>query len=430
MQTPDPNPTRRRVVITGMGTLNPLGLDATTTWNALIHGRSGISPISQFDATGFETQIAGEVTGFDPVALFGAKNARRMARLTQLALAAAGQAMAEAGLDQLTPNRERMGVLVGSAMGNLDPVLDSQATLQTGGPGRVSPFFVPMMLADTPAAVISIRFGLRGPTLSLATACATANDAIGQGAAMIRNNIVDIMVAGGTDAAILPLVVAGFGNMGALSTRNDDPSGASRPFDRERDGFVMSEGAGILVLEALDHAITRGATVYGELLGYGATADAYHISSPAEDGEGAVRAIRAALADAGLTPDDIDYINAHGTSTKLNDRSETAAIRTAFGSRASAVPVSSTKSAHGHLLGAAGGLEAIITLRALTADIVPPTINYIHPDPDCDLDVVPNVARPVPLQRAMSNSFGFGGHNAVLIFGVYPSDIVSSTPTG
>jgi 3-oxoacyl-[acyl-carrier-protein] synthase II len=274
-----------------------------------------------------------------------------------------------------------------------------------------------MMLTDTPAAVISIRYGLRGPALSLATACATATDAIGQAAALIRHGGVDVMVAGGTEAAILPLTIAGFGNMGTLSTRNDDPSAASRPFDRDRDGFVMGEGAGIVVLEALEHAQARGATVYGELLGYGATADAYHISSPAEDGEGAVRAMRAALADAGLPPEAIGYINAHGTSTPLNDRSETAAIKTAFGPHAATLPVSSTKSAHGHLLGAAGGLEAIITLRALATGVLPPTINYTTPDPDCDLDVVPNAPRAAEIQAAMSNSFGFGGHNAVLIFG-------------
>jgi 3-oxoacyl-[acyl-carrier-protein] synthase II len=411
------HPPRRRVVVTGLGTLNPLGHDVATTWDALLAGRSGIDRITLFDATAFKTQIAGEVAGFDPVAHFGAKDARRMARVTQLGLAAAGQALQMAGLDGGTAGRERMGVLVGSAMGNLDPVFDGQATLETRGPDRVSPFFVPMMLADTPAAVISIRYGLRGPALSLATACATATDAIGQAAALIRRGDADVMVAGGTEAAILPLVIAGFGNMGTLSTRNDDPAGASRPFDRTRDGFVMSEGAGILVLEALEHAEGRGATVYGELLGYGATADAYHISSPAEDGEGAVRAMRTALADAGLLPETIGYINAHGTSTQLNDRSETAAIKTAFGPHAATLPVSSTKSAHGHLLGAAGGLEAIVTLQALATGVLPPTINYTTPDPDCDLDVVPNASRPTDIRTAMSNSFGFGGHNAVLIFG-------------
>ncbi|MEZ4515417.1 MAG: beta-ketoacyl-ACP synthase II [Chloroflexota bacterium] len=409
--------TRRRVVVTGMGTLNPLGLDVATTWDALVQGRNGIGRITQFDTTGFKCRIAGEVTGFDPVALFGAKDARRMARVTQLALAAAGQALAAAGLESVTPDRERMGVLVGSAMGNLDPVIDGQTTLTERGADRVSPFFVPMMLSDTPAAMISIRYGLRGPVLSLATACATATDAIGQAATMIRQGIVDVVVAGGADAAILPVTVAGFSNMGALSTRNDDPATASRPFDRERDGFVMGEGAGILVLEALDHAQSRGAEIYGELLGYGATADAYHISSPAEDGEGAIRAMRTALADATLQPEDIDYINAHGTSTILNDRSETAAIKAVFGGQAAIPPVSSTKSAHGHLLGAAGGLEAIAVLQTLATGIIPPTINYTNPDPECDLDVVPNTARTASVRWAMSNSFGFGGHNAVLIFG-------------
>lgn len=410
--------TRRRVVITGRGTLNPLGRDVAETWDALLAGRSGIGRITRFDPTGFKTQIAGEVTGFDPVAHFGAKDARRMARPTQLGLAAAGQALAEAGLDALDNARgDRVGVLIGVGMGNLDPILDGQATLDARGADRVSPFFVPMMLSDTPAAAISIRYGLRGPALSVATACATATDAIGQAAAVIRRGDADVMVAGGTEAAILPLAIAGFSNMGTLSTRNDDPTAASRPFDRDRDGFVMGEGAGVLVLEELGHALARGATVYGELLGYGATADAYHISSPAEDGEGAVRAMRAALADAGLSPEAIGYINAHGTSTDLNDRSETAAIRRAFGSHAEVIPVSSTKSAHGHLLGAAGGLEAIIVLQALATGILPPTINYTTPDPDCDLDVVPNTPRAADAQIAMSNSFGFGGHNAVLIFG-------------
>ncbi len=414
---PNHQTTRRRVVITGLGTLNPLGLDVAATWAALMAGRSGIGRITHFDPSDLKTQIAGEVVDFDPVAHFGVKDARRMARVTQLGLAAAGQALADAGLLDEPGNRDRIGVLVGSAMGNLDPLLDNQVTLLDRGPDRVSPFFVPMMLTDTPAAMISIRYGLRGPALSVATACATATDAIGQAAAMIRSGAVDVMVAGGTDAAILPITIAGFGNMGTLSTRNDDPAGASRPFDRTRDGFVMSEGAGILVLEALDHAQARGATIHGELLGYGATADAYHISSPAENGEGAVRAMRIALADAGLEPEGIDYINAHGTSTTLNDRSETAAIKTAFGRQADVTPVSSTKSAHGHLLGATGGLEAIIALQALATGIIPPTINSTTPDPDCDLDIVPNTPRPAALRRAMSNSFGFGGHNAVLIVG-------------
>jgi 3-oxoacyl-[acyl-carrier-protein] synthase II len=411
------HPPRRRVVVTGLGTLNPLGQDVAATWDALLARRSGIGRITHFDPTDYKTQIAGEVTGFDPVAHFGAKDARRMARPTQLGLAAAAQALDQAGLDETSPGRDRMGVLVGVGMGNLDPILDGQATLESRGPDRVSPFFVPMMLTDTPAAVISIRYGLRGPALSLATACATATDAIGQAAGLIRHGGADVMVAGGTEAAILPLTIAGFGNMGTLSTRNDDPSAASRPFDRDRDGFVMGEGAGILVLEALEHAQARGAAIYGELLGYGATADAYHISSPAEDGEGAVRAMRAALADAGLPPEAIGYINAHGTSTPLNDRSETAAIKTAFGPHAATLPVSSTKSAHGHLLGAAGGLETIITLRALATGVLPPTINYTTPDPDCDLDIVPNAPRAAEIRAAMSNSFGFGGHNAVLIFG-------------
>lgn len=404
----------RRIVITGMGTINPLGHNVTTTWDAIQNGRSGIAAITQFDPAALPVHFAGEVKGYDPVAEFGGKQARRMARVTQLALTAANEAIEQAKLLEMA-SHDRTGVIVGSAMGNLDPVLDSQATLQERGANRVSPFFVPMMLADTPGALISITYGLRGPALALATACATGNDAIGQAAMMIRQGMADVMVAGGADAAILPVVLAGFANMGALSTRNDAPETACRPFDSERDGFVMGEGAAVLVLEALDHAIARGATILGEVAGYGASADAFHISSPADNGEGAVRAIRAALDDAGLSPTDVDYINAHGTGTPLNDRSETAAIKTVWGEHAYDVPVSSTKSGHGHLLGAAAALEAVVCVQVLATGLLPPTLNYTTPDPDCDLDYIPNAPRAARVDVAMSNSFGFGGHNAALV---------------
>lgn len=404
----------RRVVVTGMGTINPLGHTVAATWEAIVAGCSGIGPITAFDSSDLPVHFAGEVVGYDPVEQFGGKQARRLARATQLALTAAAEAIAQARLDEM-PTFDRTGVIVGSAMGNLDPVLDGQATLQERGANRVSPFFVPMMLADTPAATISIAHGLRGPALALATACATGNDALGQAMLLIRQGAADVMVAGGTDAAILPLVLAGFANMGALSTRNDTPQTACRPFDGERDGFVMSEGAAVLVLEAYDHAIGRGAAVLAELVGYGASADAFHISSPAEDGEGAVRAIRAALRDAGLGPEDVGYINAHGTGTPLNDRSETAAIKTVWGERAYDVPVSSTKSGHGHLLGAAAALEAVVCVQALATGLLPPTLNYTTPDPECDLDYVPNQPREAACDVVMSNSFGFGGHNAALL---------------
>jgi len=408
---------RRRVVITGMGTYNPLGNDAASTWEKVKRGQSGIGPITHFDAAGFRTRIAGEVKEFDPVALFGRKEARRMSRVTQLALAAAAQALAEAKLTGGGGNGRPIGVIVGSGMGSMAPIVEAAHTVQNRGPQRVSPFFVPMMLADTPAAMISIQYNLTGPNLSVATACATGNDALGQAANLIRRGAVDVMVAGAAEACIIPTAVAGFGVMKAISARNEEPARASRPFDRERDGFVVSEGAAILVLEELEHARARGAAIYGELLGYGASADAYHISMPAADGTGARQAMQAALDDAGLTPADVQYVNAHGTSTPLNDKAETAAIKALFGEQAYDLPISSTKSMHGHLLGAAGALEAILCLKALATGILPPTINYQNPDPACDLDYVPNEARAVDARIVMSNSFGLGGHNAVIILG-------------
>ena len=411
--------TKTRVVITGMGTINPLGNDVKTTWENIKAGKSGLGPITHFDASDYKTRIAGEVKDFDPESRFGRREARRMSRLTQFSLAAAGEALAQAKLAIHDENRGRIGVYVGSGMGSLDPIEDSVNTLNEKGHNRVSPFFVPMMLPDTPASVISIQHGLRGANLVIYTACAAANDAIGHAAINIQRGAAEVMIAGGGDACILPIGVAGFGAMKAVSANHDDPQGASRPFDADRDGFVIAEGAAMLVLESLEHAQARGATIYGELLGYGSSSDAYHISMPLEEGQGAVASMQAALGDAGLADTAVDYINAHGTSTPLNDKAETAAIKTVFGQRAYQIPISSTKSMHGHMLGATGALEAIIGLHAIADNIAPPTINYKTPDPDCDLDYVPNEARSVEINIVMSNSFGLGGHNATLIVGKF-----------
>lgn len=407
--------TKRRVVITGVGTLNPLGNDVATTWRNIAAGISGIGPITLFDASDYKAQIAGEVKDFDPTPLFGRKEARRLSRMSQFALAAANQALDDANIKVSDNNRDRIGVVIGSGMGSLDPIVDNVNILNERGPNRLSPFFVPMMLADTPAAAVSITYGLAGPNMSVATACATGNNAIGEAAAIIARGAADVMVAGGSEACILPIAIAGFAIMNALSTRNDAPQQAARPFDLDRDGFVTAEGAGILILEAYEHAKKRGATMYGELLGYGTSADAYHISQPKEDGSGAARAMQAALDDAALKPEAIDYINAHGTSTQLNDAAETAAIKTVFGEHAYNIPVSSTKSMHGHLLGAAGALEAIIGLQSMAHAVLPPTINLETADPDCDLDYVPNTARKASINTVMSNGFGLGGHNATII---------------
>ncbi len=415
------NQTKRRVVITGLGTLNPLGNDVKTTWANIAAGQSGIGPITLFDASHYKTRFAGEVKGFDPSALFGRKAARRMSRVTQLALAAAQQALTDSQLALTESNRSRIGVIVGSGMGSLEPIIDGVNVMNERGHGRISPFFVPMMLADTPAAAVSITFGLRGPNMSIATACATGNNVIGEAAKMIQRGAADAMVAGGSEAAILPLAIAGFSIMKALSTRNDTPEKASRPFDLHRDGFVTSEGAAALILESLDHAQNRDAPIYGEVIGYGTSADAYHISMPAADGSGAAAAMQAALDDASLAPADIDYINAHGTGTQLNDKGETAAIKTVFSEQAYNIPVSSTKSMHGHLLGAVGVLETIICLKCMENGLLPPTINYEIPDPACDLDYVPNIARPAAVNTAMSNGFGLGGHNATIILKKFAS---------
>ena len=409
--------TKRRVVITGLGTYNPLGNDVETTWQQIAQGKSGIGPITRFDASAYKTRFAGEVRGFEPEALFGRKDARRMSRASQLALAAAGQALTDSRLVLTEANKDQIGVIIGSGMGSMEPIVDNVNILNERGHGRVSPFFVPMMLADTPAAMISINYDLRGPNMSIATACATGNNAIGEAAKIIQRGAAEVMVAGGTEAAILPVAMAGFSVMKALSTRNDAPERASRPFDLDRDGFVTSEGTAVLILESLDHAQARGAHIYGEVLGYGTSADAYHISMPAANGAGAAKAMQAALSDANLEPTGVDYINAHGTSTLLNDKGETAAIKTVFGEQAYNIPVSSTKSMHGHLLGAVGVLEALICLKSMESGLLPPTINYDTPDPLCDLDYVPNTARQATINTAMSNGFGLGGHNATIILG-------------
>ncbi|MBC7257742.1 MAG: beta-ketoacyl-ACP synthase II [Chloroflexi bacterium] len=408
-----------RVVITGVGAVTPVGNDVPTTWRNVVEGKSGVGPITLFDASDLETQIAAEVKDFDPVALFGAKAARTMDRYSQFALAAARQAVADAGLTFAGDN-ERVAVIVGTGIGGMATLAQQLHALDERGPRRVSPFFIPMVLADTAAGNIAIEYGIRGPNLAVISACASGANCIGEAAMMIRHGRVDKAICGAAEAGILRLAIAAFNVMGAVSRRNDEPTRACRPFDVHRDGFVMGEGAGILVLEKLEDAQARGAHIYAEILGYGLSADAYHITAPLENGAGAALAMAGALRDAGLAPTDVEYINAHGTSTPLNDRAETIAIKSVFGDHAYRLAVSSTKSVMGHLLGASGAVEAIITAKALEEGIIPPTINYETSDPECDLDYTPNRARPTPIRVALSNSFGFGGHNASLALGRYP----------
>jgi 3-oxoacyl-[acyl-carrier-protein] synthase II len=409
----------RRVVITGLGAVTPVGNDVPAMWSNLLAGKGGAGPITLFDATAFKTKFACEVKDFDAGTLIGKKDARRMDRFTQLAVVAAQQALRDSALSVNVDNTARIGVYIGSGIGGIGTMEAELRQLILKGPDRVSPFLVPMMLPDTASGQVAIQFGLRGPNMAIVTACASGNNAIGEATECIRRGAADVMITGGAEAGVTPLAVAGFNSMTAISTRNEAPEIASRPFDKERDGFVIGEGAGILVLEELGHALARGAKIYGEVLGYGATADAYHITAPEENGAGAVRAMQAALRQASLQPDQIDYINAHGTSTPLNDKSETQAIKTVFGEAAYRIPISSIKSMTGHLLGAGGAVEAVTCAKVLTAGMIPPTINYEHPDPACDLDYVPNTARAAAIKTIMSNSFGFGGHNAVLIFGRY-----------
>lgn len=410
---------KTRVVITGLGTLSPLGLDVESTWAKVKTGTSGVAPITLFDASEHETKFAAEVKGFDPESILGRRDARRMDRFVQFAVVATQQALEDSKLKIDDSNRDRVGILVGTGIGGINVVLNEVETYRVKGPRRVSPFLIPMMLPDTASGQIAINFGARGPNLAVSSACATGTNAIGEACKMIQRGSAEAMITGGTESAVLPLLMAGFNAMGALSRRNDDPQRASRPFDKNRDGFVAGEGSAVLILESESHAKTRGAKIYGEVLGYGLTDDAFHISAPAENGAGAAICMKNALADAELSPNQVDYLNAHGTSTQLNDKSETAAVKTVFGEHAYEMVMSSTKSMHGHLLGAAGALEAIICLKAMQENLIPPTINYETPDPICDLDYVPNTARSKTLNRVMSNSFGFGGHNASIIFGKY-----------
>ncbi|NWG34978.1 MAG: beta-ketoacyl-ACP synthase II [Chloroflexi bacterium] len=407
---------RRRVVVTGMGCISPVGNTVEETWGSLLGGKSGAGPITLFDASRHKTRFAAEVKGFDAAAVLGNREARKMDRFTQFATVAALEALNQAGLKIDDSNRNRVGVLIGTGIGGIGTIIEQAEVLRERGPERVSPFLVPMMISDSAAGMLAIRLGARGPNMAVATACASGNNAIGEAMEMIRRGAADAMIAGASEGALVPLAMAGMNVMGALSTRNDDPLTASRPFDKDRDGFLMGEGAGILILESLEFAQARDAAILCELTGYGTTDDAYHISAPAENGAGAAMSMKLALEDAGLSVTDIDYINAHGTSTPLNDKSETAAIKTVFGGQAYKIPVSSTKSMTGHLLGASGAVEAVFSILAMRAGIIPATINYQTPDPDCDLDIVPNTPRRASLRHVMSNSFGFGGHNATLVF--------------
>lgn len=405
----------RRVVITGMGAITPVGNDVTCTWESLKAGRSGIARITHFDPSDLATQFAGEVKDFDPAERFGPKEARRMDRVTQFAMEACAQAIGNSGLLENGIDRERVGVVIGTGIGGVGTLLEQYEVLKSRGPRRVSPFLIPMMLPDTPAAQVAIEYGLRGPNMAVITACATGTNAIGEAFEMVVRGAADAMLAGGSEAGILPIAIAGFNVMGALSTRNDDPARACRPFDANRDGFVIGEGAVVLVVESLEHARARGATIHAEIVGYGTSVDANHMAAPLETGDGARLAMQNALDRAELASEAVNYLNAHGTSTRLNDVAETRAVKTVLGERAYDVAVSSTKSMTGHLLGGAGALEALICVKVLEDGIIPPTINYETPDPDCDLDYVPNEARQANVQVAMSNSFGFGGHNACVI---------------
>ncbi len=407
-----------RVVVTGLGMISPLGLDVKSTWQSLISGKSGMGPITRFDTTKFDTHIAAEVKGFDPHLYLDRKDARHMDRFAQYAYGTAMQAVQLANLN-MDGIGDDTGVVIGSGMGGLGTLDEAFHTLQDKGPGRISPYLAPMMMADSASGHISIKLGARGANYCTTSACASGSDAVGNAFEIIRRGDARVMVAGGADALITPITLAAFNAARALSTRNSEPERASRPFDLERDGFVLGEGAATLILEDLDFARTRGANILAEVTGYGATADAFHITQPDDKGEGGARAITRALTRSGVAPDEIEYINAHGTATVLNDRCETLAIKGALGPYAYRVPISSTKSMMGHLLGAAGAMEAAICVLVIREHVIPPTINLTHPDPECDLDYVPNEARPKNVRIAMSNSFGFGGHNSVLVFKEY-----------
>jgi len=409
----------RRVVITGVGLLTPVGIGTEVSWRALLAGKSGIGRITAFDAALFSCQIAGEVQGFDPHQYIEKKEIKKMGRFIQFAIAAAECALSSSGFRVTPEEAERVGVYIGSGIGGFEVIEREHQTLLEQGPRRISPFFIPATIVNLASGYVSIRTGAKGPNSATATACTTSAHSIGDSFKIIQRDDADVMICGGTEACITPMGIGGFAAMRALSTRNQEPERASRPWDLNRDGFVVGEGAGILVLEELEHARRRGAKILAEMVGYGMSADAFHVTSPSEDGDGAYRVMRNALRDAGLEPHQIDYINAHGTSTAVGDKIETLAIKRCFGEHARKVAVSSTKSMTGHLLGGAGGLEAGITVMALRDQVAPPTINYETPDPECDLDYVPNQARPMKMDYALSNSFGFGGTNGALVFKRY-----------
>ena len=410
---------KRRVVVTGVGLITPLGTGTEKSWKNLLDGRSGIRKITQFDATHFPCQVAGEVQDFEINQFIEIKEQKKMDRFIHFAFAAAKMAVEDSGFKITKDNADRIGVLVGSGIGGLSAIEHYHTILLEKGPKRISPFFIPMLIINLAAGQISIHFGAKGPNSAVATACASGTHSIGDAFKIIKRGEADAMISGGTEAVITPLAVGGFSSMKALSTRNNEPEKASRPFDRDRDGFVMGEGAGIMVLEDMEHALSRGAKIYAEITGYGMTGDAYHITSPPPEGEGAARCMRASLKDANIHPEEIEYINAHGTSTKYGDELETQAIKSVFGKHAYKFAVSSTKSMTGHLLGAAGGVEGVICALGIFNKIIPPTINLENPDPECDLDYVPNKARAMDINMAMSNSFGFGGTNACIIFKRY-----------
>jgi 3-oxoacyl-[acyl-carrier-protein] synthase II len=409
----------RRVVVTGAGAVTPVGNTAEEFWTALTQGKSGIGPITRFDASPLPTRIAGEVKGFDPLRYIEKKDDRKFDPFLKYAMACGVMAVEDAGLDLERVDKTRFGVLVGSGIGGITTLLENHKVLLEKGPDRVSPFFVPMIIVNMASGLLSMRFGAKGPNSSVVTACATGNHAIGDAMRIIQRGDADVMIAGGAEAIIIPLTFAGFCQMKAMSTRNDDPSRASRPFDATRDGFVCGEGGGLLVLEALDHALARDARIYAEVVGYAMTGDAYHMTAPDPEADGAARAMARALRDAGVEPSAVGYINAHGTSTPYNDKSETMAIKRVFGAHARKLAVSSTKSMTGHLLGAAGGIEAIATAFAIHHGVLPPTINYETPDPECDLDYIPNHARKQDVEVALSNAFGFGGTNATIVLRKY-----------
>jgi 3-oxoacyl-[acyl-carrier-protein] synthase II len=405
-----------RVVITGLGVISPVGNDISSFWGALKEGKSGIGPTTSFDPTKFDSRIAGEVKGFDP-AFYGmsSKDVKRMDKFAQYAVAASKQAITNSGIDLEKEDREIIGVLIGSGIGSLYTIEEQHKIMLERGPSRMSPFLIPMLIVNEASGQVAIMFGLKGPNSCVATACASGSHAIGEAFRILERGDAEVMVAGGTESCIVPTGVGGFCALKALSVRNDQPQKASRPFDQERDGFIIAEGCGIVVLETLRHAQNRKANILAEIIGYGMSCDAYHMTAPDPHGDGAMRAMNMALKDAGLNPQDVDYINAHGTSTKLNDKLETLAIKRSFGSYAKEIMVSSTKSMTGHLLGAAGGVEFVVCCLAIADSVIPPTINYEYPDPECDLDYVPNTSRRAEVDVCMSNSLGFGGHNATLI---------------